>query len=845
MIRTFVIFILLAAFITPQPGYAVFNLFGLSGGDADVPQEYEDYQNERSCMAGLSGGFNNCGLNFNFSLNPYENADDPVEPDYRMRDACFKMNEVVANSNELREMVQLEGPFKLANSQSGIDLSDISIVKGSQPIDCMPHKTTDAFSPLDLNKWYLVSLMNPDKSIREPYQEPLQDGRNVHRGNPYRGGDNPLRHSQRMVLPTASVQSGCAPDIMVGPIGSDAPGDPTDPVWMRKELDNCLNQYILQHSRFIRDIEDPSGNYFGTDVGLCQPFRLEVPPTRHELYEYLPTEYIGVAWVKLLMDESFQLRNKPFNPPTPIVPFSPDVLDSIGIGGAAGAEPHYGRDTGVRVSKQISVPENNFGLITVEDLTENDNVNLHVEKIVDPSHPFTPRWDFQLTDRSFSTSTTAYFANPTNSVRCADDFIVDLLHFRKTYFETWILTKIAINTACFLDPTTPVNCWRFFQCTSDEPCCATRYDGRNKIPSLFCGPSMKDLCNFVARPVTGVNTLKMREDTEENFPNGVPEGYKFSDYFGNHRPYMRCWDSNAECGQDEHIFQHDGDDYLYPHDSTIGSEYAIMGAGREGENCAIGGGKGINVSNPDPISSWSELKLYYVRTMRMGVKCIGQETKLFKNLGSEEYVLNRTGVTLHKRRPTGSFYDNDRTTVGEEGGGLISYYWPLGWRGYVSDPDQDKRFPELYDNVSYEARGLDRAAPGDVLIFDKDVVMRGDEGTWRNPYVAVVENVQNDFSREAAYSQVVAEEFDYVKAVAHNHGKYVDACGNTDDLGMGEIFTMYKQALPPPYPELLAETGTEGEDYTSTCDDPRMSACIEPLWNDIKRFKIKGNLRNQ
>ncbi len=821
MIRAFFIFFFLIAFANPQPGYAIFNLFGLTGGDVDLPEEYEDYQDEKACMTGLGGAFNSCGFNFKFSLDPYEDAENPVEPDYRMRDACFKMSEVSNSAETLRQSATLEGPFKRGNSNSGIDLSDISVVKGAQPIDCMPHKTTDAFSPLDLNKWYLVSLMNPDKSIREPYQEPLPDSKNLHRGNPYRGGVNPLRHSQRLVLPTASVQAGCAPDIMVGENG-DA-GDPMDPVWMRKELDNCTNQYILQHSRFIRDVEDPSGNYFGTDVGLCQPFRLEVPPTRHDLYEYLPTEYIGAAWIKLLMDENYQLRG---------------MLNS--------AEPHYGNDTKVEILKQIPIPADNFGLITVEDLTENENeVNLHVEKIVDPSHPFTPRWDFEMTDRSFSLPTVVYGGNPRDAVRCADDFNIDLLNFRKDYFEIWMLTKIAFNVACFLDPTVPINCWRFFRCTSDEPCCATTYDGRNKVPPLLCGPSVTDLCNYVGRPLTGVNTLKMREANEENFPNGVPEGYKFSDYFGDHRPYMRCWDTNAECGQDEHIFEESGDDYLYDHNSTIGSEYAIMGAGREGENCAIGGGKGINAANPDPISSWSELKLYYVRTMRMGVKCIGQETKLFKNLGGEEYVLNRTGVTLHKARPTRSYYDGNRTTRGEESAGLVSYYWPLGWRGYVIEPDSAKRFPELYDNVNWESRGLDMAAPGDILVFDEDVVMQGGEGTWRNPYVAVVENVQNTFSREAAYTQVMAEEYDYVKAVAHNHGKYVDACGNTDDLGMGEIFTMYKQALPPPYPALLAEVGSEGEDYTSTCDDPRMSACIEPLWGDIKRFKIKGNLRNQ
>jgi hypothetical protein len=819
MIRALLILFIFCVSAISQPALAqqsggIFNLFGIAGGNANLPEEYQDYQDEKACMAGLGGGFNTCGLNNEFSLDPYEDAPPPVAQDDRLKEACFK---------GIPTESQLEGAFKgQRNSSSGIDLSEITIVKGSQPIDCMPYKTTRQFSPLDLSKWYLVSLMNPDKSIREPYQEPLQeDVTSLNQGNPYRGGVNPLRHSQRLVLPTATMQAGCAPELMVGPSGGGE-ADPMDPVWMRKELDNCTNQYILQHSRFIRDVDDPSGNYFGTDVGLCQPFRLEVPPTRHELYEYLPTEYIGVAWVKLLMDESYQLRG---------------ALNS--------AEPHYQNDTKVEITKQIPIPANNFGLITIEDLTENENgVNLHVEKIADPSHPFSPRWDYEVTDRSFSPLTTIYGGNPTDATKCADDFQIDLLHFRKDYFETWMMTKIAFNIACFLDPTTPINCWRFFRCSGDEPCCATDYDGRNKVPSLLCGPSVRDICNYAGRPLSGINTLKMREATEENFPNGVPEGYKFSDYFGDHRPYMRCWDTNAECGQDRHIFQKDGEDYLYNHDSTVGSEYAIMGAGREGENCAIGGGKGIDVANPDPISSWSELKLYYVRSMRMGIKCIGQEPKLFKNLGTEEFILNRVGVTLHKARPTGSNYDG-RNTQAQETAAVIPYFWPLGWRGYVSDPDEAKRFPQLFDDVSFEAQGLDMAAPGDVLVFDQDVVMSGAEGTWRNPYVAMVENVYNSFSRETEYTTVMAEDYDFVKAVAHNHGKYVDACGNTDDMGMGEIFTMFKNALPPPYPTLLAETGTEGEDYTITCDDPRLSACVEPLWGEIKRFKIKGNLRNQ
>lgn len=677
--------------------------FSFGGGNKnELPEPIDEYENEvKDCQLGIGGGFANCGLNYSFDIGDYNGA-DVFDEDPTMLEIQFKGHAV----QDLTAIDNLQAQSTLA--------TELNVVAGTQPALPMPHKRTDHFSTLDLSPWYWISVMNPEyPAIREPYQKPL-NGLNV--GNIYRGGDNPVRHRQRMVLPSATTQVGCAPQQMVVPSGGASPEDVYNPEWMRKELDNCTNQYILQHSRFIRDIDENEGEYFGLNAGVCQPFRLELPPTKHELYEYLPTEYIGIAWIKLLMDSSYTSRSF-----------------------ATFKEPKYQDKTGVDIITQIPIPAEKFGYILVEDLAENDEVNLHYEKILDPSHPFSPRWDFVKNDRIFSLGTIVYDsagAGQRNSVRCTDDGdpIVDLLSFRAGIFNLWVTAKMIFNTACFLDPSPP-QCWLVFRCATEGACCTTKHDGRNTAPDFLCGPDMKDICNYVARPLTGINTLKMRPGTPENFPNGIPQGYAFNEYFGDHKPYMRCWDSNAECGETEQVF--DGD-YLYNMGSRVGSQYAIMGAGREGENCAIdgsngeGGGSiggsiggaitGTFNSTIDPITSWTELKLYYVRAMRKGVKCIAIEPKMFKNYGTEEFVLQASGVEMHRQVPIpGS------TTGGTR---LRHYIWPLGWRGYVHDTNPATRFPYLDATIGGAGMqtGLDDALPGDMLVFDKDVLLEGGGG---------------------------------------------------------------------------------------------------------------------
>jgi hypothetical protein len=770
------------------------------GGQDDPHPLIENYQNEVTRM--VINPF------YNFQENLYRQAIYGL-PDTRTKDECFKGGDAqdTAAENNLRQ-------------QSTI-ATDLAVVVGVQSEECIPHKVTRRFSPLELNPWYLTSVMRQG-GAREPYQ-----GRGYKGG----GGQNPYLNSQRMVLPTITMQMGCAVELMIkdlsdednNPIhkknnngnNSKIDEDPMDPVWMRRELDNCVNQYILQQARFMRDADDGQGNNFGVNTGLCQPFRVLLPPTKHEQFEYVPSEYIAVAWAKLLVDSEYTYRD-----------------------GAAEKEPNYERDTLVEVTKEIPVPGDKFGLILVPDLAEPAPVNLQFEKILDPSHPFTPRWDFERTDRSYSPLTVIYSFNPINAVRCSDTVAVDLLNFRTRPFDRWVLHKIGWNIACYTNPWCRKWIWRLLlRCSALKPCCshtwniADRWEARfgETIARLVCGVPIREVCNYVSRPLSGVNTLKLRNGNDENFPQGVPEGYAFKDYFGNHKPYMRCWDTNMECGELLPIFplpviDSRRYDFVYNPVSPIGSEFAVMGAGVEGQSCTIGGGLGkAGVANPDPISSWSELKLYYTRTMRLGAKCIGLHTKMFKADEGEDVLLNASGVNFVLPSKRGK-------------GGLEAHTWPIPWKGFISDPDEDRRFPNFGAGNPTIETGLDQATVGDILLFDQDVVMEGNAETWRNPYIAKVNAVSNERFRNSAgnAASVLNPAMDYVMVSTFNHGRYIDACGMSDEAGMGPDITLYKEELP----EATKNDLQQMQDSTDQCDDPRLSSCIEPYWDTVKRYVI-------
>lgn len=708
------------------------------------------------------------------------------------------------------------------------DLQSTTSVYGSQPRSPMAHKTTPLFSPLELSEWYHISIQNPSTPEAPGMEQRLSETRSragsysPYIGPLYRGTYNLFRYNSRLNQPTQGDNASTSCKRMVESMSGGR--DPYNPEWQRLEMDNCTNQFILQqNARYSNMAHEEQSAIPTLNASSCQPFRM-VPPSDGD-QEYAADWYYSIAWQKLLSNSSFLARK-----------------------GKAPKEPNYGSSQGpdshnIRISDPIPTPTGNFGRTELKDIAA---THLQLERIIDPSHPFSPRWDFEDNERSkYSSRTAPYGGNPTNAVRCSNVSPVDIMKWRETRFDLHIMSRINFNIACFINKK---KCWTPFRCTASEPCCATRFDGRDKVPTPWCNagtpnPTLtaNQLCQFLAKPVVPVNALKMRDSTDsEIFPRGVPAGYKFSAYFGRNRPYMRCWDTGQECGLPE------GTSFEEAMDTDKGSKYAIMGAGREGQSCLLGGSKGrLNVPDPSPITDWMELKLYQVNATRRGLFCLPRNEIVNKYGDTEQLVLNRSGASVQLRVPN------------PEGGEMNRYTtvpWPKAWRGYVLDPEESRRFPNFGSSGSVSMQtGLDEAKTGDILVFD-DSVMRdkgspreeGDTGrddAWRMPYVAYVTSNDNDRSREGSGGESGGEDSGSsrsVRVVAFNHGKFPDACGNTQEMFMGESFNLYKGSLPEWVKERLGRVGT----HTESCSDPSLSNCVEPRWDDVKRYDIQQDVRN-
>lgn len=524
-------------------------------------------------------------------------------------------------------------------------------VSGTRPQNCMAHKATRAKSPLDYNPWTYISVQQPHYADT-PYKPPLADEANMYPdasdpnadigwcndsmqpycadypkeslalsarhpylGQYYRGSSNTDLYTSRLSqVDPADTTNSCIP--MILPRTGNP--DPYDPLWMRAEIDNCANQYILARARFARRAFERQGSLplVGDKAeNLCQPLRLI--PVADKDQEYIPSDYIRGAWTKLLVNPNHKMRSS-----SGILSFaesnSEPIYSNVGVkmwevtsGGKTYSNKIYPPSQGARPFR--CGPESNspFGQICINGLVEQQ-----VERIFDPSHPFSPRWDFKFNERDMlSPLTFGYGGDILNQVRCAGNntnryIKVDIMSWRAKKFWRNMLRRILINTVCYYLVIWVLRCWAL--CIGNKSggssgtqvsgqCCATNWGGRDstqririkiskwfkitiKFPTRICGKqTIAKLCEDVRKPVVPINTLKMRKSTIHNFPRGIPEGYKFTDYFGIHLPYMRCWDTGSEC-----VTNNDKGDPM----KTDGAKVAIVGAGRETQSCRIGGGDG-------------------------------------------------------------------------------------------------------------------------------------------------------------------------------------------------------------------------------------------------------------
>ena len=430
----------------------------------------------------------------------------------------------------------------------------------------------------------------------------------------------------------------------------------------------------------------------------------------------------------------------------------------------------------------------------------------------------------------------------------ANRIAVDMMDFRlqhKFYgsnFHYWVMKRIAGNYLAKYIKIYNQSLWDYFNCTADKPCCSTVYDIKDKLPeplrTMMCGqPRIKDMCRYMARPVASVNLLKMRNATDftvypDNDGNGfpdVPDGYKFSTYFGNHRPYMRCWDTGSECGSASSSPDWNDD---------TGAEYAILGAGREGQSCKIGGDGNIDFlppsdflfNKPNPILDWMELKLYQVTAQRrLGLKCLPRHEESFKIGHGEHFVLNKAGLEVPLPITVPDPQDPTKTITKS-----INTTWPWSWRGYAIDPVEKDRFPNFGATaLPATQEGLDNAVQGEILIFDEKVV-----GKKRLPYVGIVTDQNNIGSNDQA-----TDDTSFVTIYSLNHGKFPNACANTDRLFTGTKLTMWKKKLPSDVDTMLNDLGATTGKATKECDDPALANCIEPLWGKVKRYRLSDDKR--
>lgn len=427
---------------------------------------------------------------------------------------------------------------------------------------------------------------------------------------------------------------------------------------VRLQLDNCTNQYILHaaiypfqksRSRLLEGTpQDKGGKQVVTSDPIsptteCQPIKT----FNEEENEYKAGEYIEAAWRKLLIDPKHR-KNK-----------------------MAWAEPHL--PDGIQLKNPIQPPQDNpfpFSSLTLSSIAA-----IKAEEIIDPSHPYTPRWDFAFNERDrYSPLTDEYMKQTTsddgksNVVLCAGvkeaknesdakkkedlEVKVDVLSFRQKKFEEGIMARINFNTACKRDEgdktynrTLPdaiqasycyepnwvkiaaswgtaaagpnykkIACWKCFGLNDkvdDEtefPPCSTRHDGKDGrikkfpywLPGLkngmslqaSCNPNIpytrnpkhniKTLCEDLRRPFTPINKLKMRyhnvdEPDYDPLKDGAPEGYTFYEYFGNHMPYPRLWDTGKSLQTNTAA-----NNNTQPPNDTKGQHTTIVGVGREG-----------------------------------------------------------------------------------------------------------------------------------------------------------------------------------------------------------------------------------------------------------------------
>ncbi len=252
---------------------------------------------------------------------------------------------------------------------------------------------------------------------------------------------------------------------------------PTDPTtngdWaklIRLQVDNCTNQYLVRAAMYpvqkeatkLLSMDDPAHPSKVLNLaGECQPLNNFSEGEN----EYDAGHYLEIAWKKTMQDPKYRATT----------PGSLSCVQCRAGLQACDKEPHLPCQTTLDnpLPPPSPVPEVRLSSIS----------KVHYENINDPTHPFSPRWDFLLNDRDYgnldpgqlavlspsavviNTALGIYMTSKTNSVYCAgvknadsesnaskkDDATVrvDVLTFRKPPFEKALQKRTLYNSLCF------------------------------------------------------------------------------------------------------------------------------------------------------------------------------------------------------------------------------------------------------------------------------------------------------------------------------------------------------------------------------------------------------------
>ncbi len=434
-----------------------------------------------------------------------------------------------------------------------------------------------------------------------------------------------------------------------------------------------------------------------------------------------------------------------------------------------------------------------------------------------------------------------------------------------------------------------------------------------------CGDEMGPVCADLRKPFTPLNKLKMRYHNpfDENDKDGknlvlksdVPlikdgalEGLAFRDYFGNHMPYPRMWDLGHSLQKTPNNNSND-----QPPMDTTGQYTAIVGVGREAaawnaadhapqidgkrrdevftdqrcktmgwgsslQNMAVNQSQaltgidrsmgfstfaGIRVDWPDPVSSWTEMKLYQARTHRhFGLSCIGRYEKTFKPGSAENMMLLASGapwdqIVIEKCDNAGSgrpanckpmtlkqYTDegkpaNDDAKLFLKGNKAVPI--PLSWRGYAASLTVNNKFPMWGQSIAPLYTGLSNAQVGDIVYMPlghNNSVSSDYKGLAKLALVVQVNLPSN--------SNCEADKNCFIKVLEPDNGKWPDVCGTTDTWGQMVARFYFK---PGHLPQEAIDEYTSLGLSSSSCAETRISQCEMPYWDSMFLYRISEDER--